>query len=1298
MNPRTPQRSRSNLHGLIDTLNEKYGLEIAWAQNASPANLENKTSRRWKLFKGLKILYWRPNILSPLLHNFDEWTAARPAQNRRHGAPSSCDGLTSVSDHERDERMKYLEQLVSDEVYLMSKGSITHKRIPEQGAAETAPDLLPKKPRLSEDEDNFHTAPNSPIKNYGAAQNSAPTSGKLEIPAFEKAGVAVSNILDTTPVLFESKQAPPSSFIQRLTGREPPASHEIGSRCNMTERPPISFSTATASSVFASHSTRLGNSFDTDATEVTDSLATQSTYADSVVGYMLSEEMTRSIEATQSIANKSCGKRSHAYTEDQVIEELLRAGPFSIEQSLPVTVPLRHCYELERIGRAWDLPLDCMLRGGNLPHKSHDRFWEWIGKHNQRNGKPLPEKSSRRVWDAAVGDFKTDRHSEAVVMTGELDWCVESKPGIFKLRLNPLKAERTCRFYRRFGSDRFLTLTLPAPSRPPRHLANTSEPSILRESIAAWLTRHDHHCVGRTWRPFYVEEVKSKRKTKLEPRFRVEFFAIDGVDFDHRLLRPPVMAPSGQGSESHTPMSVEALLEWHMPREANINQSNCKLFQRIHLGLSKTFATITLKRTQIYWLRDDPNRAVMNDGCALMSRNMAKHICDCLGIPTATPSAFQGRIAGAKGLWMVDRHEPSIKTKYTNDTWIQISDSQLKIQPHPQDWKGPTDDEQLTFEVVNWAKPLRPVDLNIQLLAILEQGGNVKEYIATLTRAGIETLYDDFAEVIRSNSHVLCRGLMQKLRPSGDEGAGKVRRLEQWMANDAECIIRMAEAGFAPQTFYPLRVRLRKYLTWLLDRHVEDLHIQVPLSTYAYCVADPYRVLEADEVHFGFSQNWRDPRGQFEDNLLDGVDVLVGRLPAHFPSDIQRRRAVWKAELRHFKNVIVFPTKGDVPLAHMLSGGDYDGDTPWICWDPAIVNSFRNSDLPLEEYTTEHFGLTKHSVPMAQVQSTEEFLEGAFAFNLTMSNLGRCTVEHEKLAYDESIDSAKAKELACLLSHLVDGRKSGVHLAEQAWQEYLKTISPKQRSPPAYRNPQRRPKQSNIVDYLKFVVAEAERTTVLTQLEKCFPESECCNLIDQDLVQPWRKTSQAAQSDYQHGSGCLNAALNEIKQSVDGLYKRWVESCSSYTEPNKFSAVARDAAAGAAALRPPQAGSYPLIHMWRNSQTEWMRLLASYTYQKYPQGSFVFYAFGETLCDLKASATPSRRVVNDALACYRVNQKMVARITARELDAEDGAGSDADEYEGEDAIEALLFGRQGPVEYYDGLEDGCSVERLVVVE
>ena len=38
-------------------------------------------------------------------------------------------------------------------------------------------------------------------------------------------------------------------------------------------------------------------------------------------------------------------------------------------------------------------------------------------------------------------------------------------------------------------------------------------------------------------------------------------------------------------------------------------------------------------------------------------------------------------------------------------------------------------------------------------------------------------------------------------------------------------------------------------------------------------------------------------------------------------------RAVYKSELGHLSDVVVFPSKGSYPLAAKLQGGDYDGDT-----------------------------------------------------------------------------------------------------------------------------------------------------------------------------------------------------------------------------------------------------------------------------------------------------------------------------------------------------------------------------------
>lgn len=1126
------------------------------------------------------------------------------------------------------------------------------------------------------------TSTSWPAKTLVAAQSPARNPGSVRSPSKTPTSAKKSpsqsplKQMDLRSFGFGSSFNKESSPTEEDVGFKKPtlfeklsAASDESKRNNMVHSANTRFSTTITSSAFMSRDTSMEQSFDTVMTDMTEPMDTQSTYADSVVGYMASDEMQRSVDAAaiSMMVNGDPAETEYSLKQE-FVDELLSYGPFSAEESFSATIPLRFRYELERIGRAWRIPFKQILVGNRITFNAQDDFWSWVGGLGRRYGHPLPEKSPRRAWDAAVGNFKSDKHSEVVILSGELNWCNQSEPGIFKLRLNPLKLEQTCRFHRRFGSDRFLTLTIPAPDQPPTHQKQPSYPSVLRESIASWLTRNDHYLLGRTWRAFYVEEVKTKRKVKGESRFRVELFAIDGDDFDHGYQITPVVAPPGQQNDSYTPMSVDALLEWHMPKTANANQSNCKLFQRISLGLSKTFATVKLKPTQVLRLRDDPTRTAMNDGCALISRTLANQICDQLGITTATPSCFQGRMAGAKGLWMVDCHRSSITSLNDDGIWIQISDSQLKIHPHPREWADPVDEEKLTFEVVNWAKPLHPVDLNIQLLAILEYGGNVKEYIAKLTRDGMQSLYDDFLEVLRSNSPVVCRALLQKLRLSGEDGTGKARRLEQWVTSDAEAIIRFSEAGFAPRDFFPLRMKIRKYLTWLLGRHVEELKIQVPLSTYAYCIADPYGVLGPGEVHFGFSNNWRDPQGQFEDNLLDGVDVLVGRVPAHLPSDIQRRKAVWKTELRHFKDVIVFPTTGTFPLAGMLSGGDYDGDKPWICWDPVIVEGFQNSPMPSDKYSAEYYGLTKHSVPMASLKSTEDFLESVFDFNLNLSNLGRCTFEHEKLAYDESVGFPKAKELACLLGHLVDGRKGGVHLSEQAWKKYRKTISPEQRALPAYRNPERRSKPSNIVDYLTFNVAQSELRRILSGLNEAFPENDSQNQLDDDLIRPWSEANEASKSNSEHGQE-LKDALGEVKRSIDELYKQWNQGHSASTG-DEFSAISRQAAENAAALPPPNAGKHPLIHTWQNSRNEWQRLVASYTYRRCPNSRFILHSFGETLCEIKASASPSRLVINEVVACYQVNQKMVAHLTANEFPVDET--DYVDEYEDGEAIEAML--------------------------
>lgn len=87
------------------------------------------------------------------------------------------------------------------------------------------------------------------------------------------------------------------------------------------------------------------------------------------------------------------------------------------------------------------------------------------------------------------------------------------------------------------------------------------------------------------------------------------------------------------------------------------------------------------------------------------------------------------------------------------------------------------------------------------------------------------------------------------------------------------------------------------------------MNIKVERSTYALMIPDWTGSLEEGEVYIHISENWVD-----ELSLSAGVplrgEVLVARLPAHLPSDVQKVTAVRKEPLMRWKDVIVFLTKG----------------------------------------------------------------------------------------------------------------------------------------------------------------------------------------------------------------------------------------------------------------------------------------------------------------------------------------------------------------------------------------------------
>ena len=79
-----------------------------------------------------------------------------------------------------------------------------------------------------------------------------------------------------------------------------------------------------------------------------------------------------------------------------------------------------------------------------------------------------------------------------------------------------------------------------------------------------------------------------------------------------------------------------------------------------------------------------------------------------------------------------------------------------------------------------------------------------------------------------------------------------------------------------------------------------------------------------------------DPEEPQKSTVVAGV-CIVGRNPSLHPGDIRVVEAVDVSALRHLRDVVVFPTKGDRDVPSMLSGGDLDGDDFFVIWDPDLL-------------------------------------------------------------------------------------------------------------------------------------------------------------------------------------------------------------------------------------------------------------------------------------------------------------------------------------------------------------------------
>ncbi|KAK5685052.1 hypothetical protein LTS10_003127 [Elasticomyces elasticus] len=630
-------------------------------------------------------------------------------------------------------------------------------------------------------------------------------------------------------------------------------------------------------------------------------------------------------------------------------------------------------------------------------------------------------------------------------LSAKLKWVKGAKPTtgpIFDLDLRPPRKEATNAFQRRAGGDRILVVDLPDLDGPlPTSLTwLTGQKSLIITRVLE-LLEQDQNFLGRKWVHFHSKQKKGPEADPEEAsNHKVTFVAVEGYGIPN--------------------IDFVEFLMFAIPLCENLGQFACKAYSRLDLAMSCGKPVLVFEADKIRWARDEmsddepdddrfndpacewPARPAgmklveMTDGCGLISRGVMKVVKQFYDLDYL-PACIQARICHSKGLWhwMPGDDED-------DDLWIMIRDSQRKLVRVDLD----SDEEWRTLNVIGYSGPAKPSVLYSGFLPILRDRGVPEEAILNLVRQQVDLEGEEFLKVIRNPAELYHWIFVQKdIWGARKANGGKIAEVAGFPKSTDERILRMLMKGFDPLKNSYLRAQVLDSAEHIFTLKAKRFKIRLSKSTSLLGIPDVTGKLRPGEVHLQFSRPWPDPVSGEMRSSLNGLDVTVARNPSMDGSDIQKLRGVSCTELAHLYDVMVFSIHGPRPQAGKLSGGDYDGDTFWVCWEPSLVDPFKNAFAAWNPRDFEEFGISKDTVTLGQVlnitktqrpteTAVRRWIQRGTAARMTTSMLPIVTLYHGKMTYhDGGIASDKAKLLVELHDYLVDSDKQGYQYDPQSF-------------------------------------------------------------------------------------------------------------------------------------------------------------------------------------------------------------------------------------------------------------------------
>ncbi|KAK3716992.1 hypothetical protein LTR37_006047 [Vermiconidia calcicola] len=905
------------------------------------------------------------------------------------------------------------------------------------------------------------------------------------------------------------------------------------------------------------------------------------------------------------------------------------------------------------------------VRSGRLSSEELDRRWQ----------SPRSIESLHKVIDEAIPGFEHGPASlDGYSICAKLRWTQSPANGrLFECELLPPRIELPNAFQRKFGSDRFLILDVDPLNKPPSCLRLSGQQEHVRNRFLDMLGAPQQF-LGRTWIQFHAEQQKARKKGR------------DTEAAKSGVMRYIFVAMTGDGL---VPLDLREVVGWALPFEENAKKPFCKAYARLDLSTSRTFQ-IPMEPDDFVFVKDslatnepeddqfnDPDpmfdhreeyneETVMNDGCSPALAWIMEQIGQELK-SGYVPSVVQFRMAGSKGLIFLERCDPT--DEKPKGPLIQITSSQSKLKLRARDLDPKLYDPHITsLYVVRTSKPLTPSCIYTDFMPILVDRHVPPEAIAGPALLDAQGMKDEFLDALQDRGRLL--RWLHKERVVAEEHRDKgITLVADFPYARAEKAIRMLESGFEPTKFQPLSKLVLDLAKTIFERKMKYIQVRLPRSTMPFGIADPTGTLKPGEIHLAFSSPFRIEGTEWSINRLTG-EVLVARNPAARSSDIQKIKAVFRPELAHILDVVVFPARGPRPLADKLSGGDYDGDTFWICWEQSLVKPFRNAPAPRAPpdprtlgIEVDHRTLGEIVIDPSREENVRRFVRMCTAKRLSYPLLGTVTLTLGQLVYrDNSLASPKAKLLADLKDLLMDSDKNGYTFDDAAWEQLKRDHGIRGLRKPAYFKYKyadtdaeedvskdtryEEPNTKNIIDNIYFRVFKK----TFDSARKIAEEEVLAGAVmeDEDLTRMYTEAIGNAPLD-----SVLYKELVDLKTNFGGLSGLWKECMNKVSRARAtqqsnesiktWTTAVEDCRNFYLTVRPTNEASSTAVEWLRqcgNAATLWDLMKAS-ALAKYCQNSAMsFHIAANELCLLKAYASgPTRTMIMEAYLAYGMKKR-----------------------------------------------------------